>query len=42
MKPGGWEIRPLGWLLLIVLVVFVCYIVVKRVPPLPPAQDTMS
>lgn len=39
MKQVGWEIQPLGWLLLIVLVAFACYIVVKRLRPLPPAQD---
>ncbi len=42
MKPGGWEIRPLGWLLLIVFVAFVCYIVVKRLRPIPPTQDAKS
>ena len=37
MKQVGWVIQPLGWLLLIMIVVTVCYIVVwvRRLPPAP-------
>ncbi len=37
MKTVGWEIRPLGWVLLIVLAVVVGYFVYKRLHP-PPAE----
>ena len=36
MKPVGWEMRPLGWLLVIVILATLCYLVVtkfRRVPP---------
>jgi len=42
MKQVGWEIQPLGWLLLIVVVATVCYVVVnwaRRLRP-PPEQET--
>ena len=35
MKTVGWEIRPLGWVLLIVLAVVVGYFVYKRLHPPP-------
>jgi hypothetical protein len=37
MKQVGWEIQPLGWLLLIVIVATVCYIIIRlrRLPPTP-------
>lgn len=37
MNPVGWEIRPLGWLLLLVLVGLLVYLVYKRLQP-PSAQ----
>ncbi len=39
MKQTGWEIQPLGWLLLIVIVATVCYIIVRWVRRLPPAPQ---
>ena len=39
MKQVGWEIQPLGWLLLIVIVATVCYVVVRWVCRLPPAPE---
>ncbi len=42
MKGIGWEIRPLGWVLLIVLAVVLAvvigYFVYKRLHPSPPEQ----
>jgi hypothetical protein len=38
MKGIGWEIRPLGWVILIVLAVVVGYFVYKRLHP-PPAEQ---
>lgn len=37
MKPVGWEIRPLGWLLLVVLVGLLVYFIYRRLHP-PSAQ----
>ncbi|HXX75217.1 MAG TPA: hypothetical protein VEI50_08815 [Nitrospiraceae bacterium] len=37
MKPVGWEIRPLGWLLLVVLVALLVYLIYRRLQP-PSAQ----
>ena len=39
MKQVGWEIQPLGWLLLIVIVAGVCYIVVRWACRFPPAPE---
>jgi hypothetical protein len=39
MKQVGWEMRPLGWLLLILIVGTVCYVVVRWVRRLPPATE---
>jgi hypothetical protein len=39
MKQVGWEIQPLGWLLLIVIVATVCYVVVRWVRRFPPAPE---
>ena len=33
MKPVGWEIRPLGWLLLAVLVGLLVFLVYRRLQP---------
>jgi hypothetical protein len=41
MKTVGWEIRPLGWVLLIVLAVVVGYFVYKRLHP-PPAEKKIN
>jgi hypothetical protein len=38
MKAVGWEIRPLGWILLIVIVVTVSYFVIKRFRHRSPEQ----
>ncbi len=42
MKQVGWEIQPLGWLFLIVIVATLCYVVVSWVRRLPraPEQET--
>lgn len=39
MKQVGWEIQPLGWLLLIVIVATVCYVVARWARRLPPAPE---
>ena len=39
MKQVGWEIQPLGWLLLILIVATVCYIVVRWIRRLPPTPE---
>ena len=39
MKTVGWEIRPLGWLLVIVVLVALSYLIVKWVRRLPPALE---
>ena len=40
MKPVGWEIRPLGWLLVTVVLAVLCYFVVTRLRRLPPASES--
>ena len=42
MKRAGWEMQPLGWLLLIVIVATACYIVVSWVRRVPPASEQES
>ena len=39
MKPVGWEIRPIGWLLLIVILAVLCYLLVRTLRRLPPASN---
>ena len=39
MKTVGWEIRPLGWLLVLVVLAALCYLVVRWVRRLPPAPE---
>lgn len=39
MKQVGWQIQPLGWLLLIVIVAALCYVVVRWARRLPPAPN---
>ena len=39
MKQVGWEIQPLGWLLLIVIVATVCYLAVRWAHRFPPAPE---
>ena len=36
MKPVGWEIRPLGWVLLIVIVAILSYFIVSKLHRVPP------
>jgi len=42
MKNIGWEIQPLGWLLVIVVLTALCYLVVKWVRRLPPAPEQQA
>ena len=39
MKPVGWEMRPLGWLLIIVILAILCYVVVSTLRRVPPASE---
>ena len=39
MNPVGWETRPLGWLLLLMILATLCYLVVRMLRPLPPASE---
>lgn len=39
MKQVGWEIQPLGWLLLIMIVATACYITVSWARRFPPASE---
>ncbi len=41
MKTVRWEIRPVGWVLLIVLAVVVGYFVYKRLHP-PPSEKKID
>ena len=38
MKPVGWEMRPLGWLLVIVILATLCYLVIRKLRRVPPAS----
>jgi len=42
MKTGGWEIRPLGWILLITVLVTLCYLTVKWLRRWPPPSEAES
>ena len=39
MKPGGWEMRPLGWLLVIVILATLCYVAVRTLRRVPPPSE---
>ena len=39
MKPVGWEMRPHGWLLVIVILATLCYLVIRMLRRLPPASE---
>ena len=39
MKPVGWEMRPLGWVLLIVIVAILSYFIVRQLRRVPPASE---
>ena len=39
MKPGGWEMRPLGWIVLAVVVGVVMYYTIQRLRRPPQQED---
>ena len=39
MKPMGWEIRPFGWLLILLLISFLAYRVFRWLQPPPPEPE---
>ena len=39
MKPVGWEMRPLGWVLVLVIVAILSYVVVRMHRRLPPPSE---
>ena len=39
MKPVGWEMRPLGWVLLIVIVAILSYFIVRALRRVPPPSE---
>ena len=39
MKPVGWEMRPLGWVLVIVILATLCYVVIRMHRRLPPPLE---
>jgi hypothetical protein len=39
MKPVGWEMRPLGWLLLFVIVAILSYFIVRTFRRVPPPSE---
>ena len=38
MKPVGWEMRPLGWVLVLVILATMCYLVLSMLRRVPPAS----
>jgi hypothetical protein len=32
MQNGGWEIRPAGWIVLVILFAVVAYLIIQRLP----------
>ena len=39
MKPVGWEMRPLGWVLVLVIVAILSYVIVRKLHRLPPPLE---
>lgn len=37
MEPVGWEIKPLGWIALLVAAVLLIYFLIRK--PMPPSKE---